>query len=71
MDFSTALILAKQGAKICRSGWNGKGQFVTSQYPDAGSQNTVPYLWLKNAQGDRVPWVPSQGDLFVQDWEVL
>lgn len=36
MDFSTALMAAKLGAKISRTGWNGAGQFVVLQdgYPD-------------------------------------
>lgn len=36
MDFSEALGLVKDGARIARSGWNGKGMFVVHQkgYPD-------------------------------------
>lgn len=36
MDFSDALRLAKQGKRISRAGWNGKGQYVVLQkgYPD-------------------------------------
>lgn len=57
--------------RIARRGWNGKGQYVSFQAPDSGSANTEPYLWLKNAQGGRVPWVPSQGDIFAWDWEIV
>lgn len=37
-----------------------------------GSFNIQPHLDLKNAQGHMQPgWVPSQGDLFAEDWLVL
>ncbi|WP_433067394.1 DUF2829 domain-containing protein [Dactylosporangium sp. CS-033363] len=36
MDFSSALVAVKNGAKITRTGWNGAGQYVVFQagYPD-------------------------------------
>lgn len=36
MDFSEALRLVKHGTRIARSGWNGKGMYVTYQrgYPE-------------------------------------
>lgn len=36
MDFGLALSSLKGGARVCRSGWNGKGMYVTLQagYPD-------------------------------------
>lgn len=69
MSFSSALARARHaGASIARTGWNGPGQHVVCQCLDAGSKMTAPYLYLKNAQGGLVPWVPSQGDLFADDW---
>lgn len=69
--FADALMAAMDGQRITRRGWNGPNQYVTSQHPDRGSKMTRPYLCLKNAQNDLVPWVPSQGDLFAHDWAVL
>lgn len=69
--FSAALIHVKAGSKIARLGWNGPGQAVQMQLPDAHSKMGVPYLYLTNAQGQNVPWVPSQGDLFADDWTVV
>jgi hypothetical protein len=66
--FSQALEWVKDGFKISRSGWNGKGQFIQLQTPDEHSKMSLPYLYLFSAQGDFVPWVPSQGDLFAEDW---
>lgn len=46
-----------------------------SDYARAGitGQFTIaPHLDLKNAQGVMQPgWLPSQGDLFAEDWEAL
>ena len=68
MNFSEALQAAKEGARIARTGWNGKGQWVAAQFPDEHSKMTEPYLYLKNAQDGIVPWIASQGDLFAEDW---
>lgn len=59
------------GQRITRAGWNGPNQWVAAQPPDKGSKMSSPYLYLKNSQNEMVPWVPSQGDLFAQDWAVL
>ena len=42
MDFSEALLAAKEGHKIARAGWNGANQFVVmmpSLYLEAGMVN--------------------------------
>lgn len=37
-----------------------------------GEFNIQPHLDLKNAQGHMQPgWVPSQGDLFADDWIIV
>lgn len=58
------------GLKVRRQGWNGRGMYLAIQFPDANSANTLPYVWIKTVQGDRVPWLCSQTDLLAQDWEV-
>lgn len=77
MDFSEALKHLKDGLKMRRAGWNGKGMWIKIQYPDAGSMNTLPYLYIEYPKGhpaypngSRVPWVASQTDLLANDWEV-
>ena len=52
-----------------RSGWNGKNMWIQLQVPDEHSKMTLPYVYMKTAQGDLVPWVISQTDLLAQDWE--
>lgn len=56
MNFGTALELVKQGVKIAREGWNGKGLFVVYQkaYPEG-----IPC----NKQTAEA-WGMNEGDLF-------
>ena len=70
-NFSWALHWLKDGQKVSRTGWNGKGQWVAAQFPDDHSKMQLPYLYLHNAQGKLVPWVPSTGDLFAEDWAIV
>lgn len=58
------------GEAVRRKGWNGKGQYLKLQIPDSESANTLPYVWIRTVQGDRVPWICSQTDLLARDWEV-
>lgn len=30
-----------------------------------------PYLQIKNANGTHAMWVPSIGDIFAEDWEII
>jgi hypothetical protein len=67
-NFDEALVLFKQGKSMYREGWNGKGMFITAQFPDENSKMSRPYLYITLASGERVPWLPSQSDLFADDW---
>lgn len=60
----------QNGSKVCRSGWNGKGMYLELQVPDANSKMTLPYVYMRTAQGDLVPWLCSQTDLLAIDWEI-
>lgn len=42
-----------------------------SDEPKFESHKLEPFLVLKNAQGKYVPWIPSQGDLDAEDWELV
>lgn len=70
-SFEDALSSLKKGHIVSRAGWNGKGQYVKLQVPDASSKMTQPYMYLKNAQQGIVPWTPSQGDCMADDWQVV
>lgn len=76
MDFSDALAFVKDGHRIARQGWNGKGLWVELQSPDKHSKMTLPYLYLnypsdsENTPGARVPWLASQTDILADDWVI-
>ena len=69
-DFSEALRLLKEGCKLTRQGWNGKGMWIHVQRPDAGSKMSLPYVYVRTADGQLVPWLASQADLLADDWLV-
>lgn len=58
------------GLKLRRRGWNGRGMWLELQVPDAHSKMTLPYVFMRTAQGDLVPWLCSQTDLLAVDWEI-
>lgn len=71
--FAAAAFGPMEGLKIARDGWNGKGLFVQAQYPDENSKMGNPYLYIDATAlgGKRNPWVPSQTDLFADDWYIV
>ena len=71
MSFGQALVALKGGQKIQRAGWNGKGMWVALQVPDTYSKMTLPYIYMKTAEGHLVPWLASQSDLLSDDWNVV
>lgn len=82
-SFSAALQALKDGNKLTRQGWNGKGLWIEIQRPDEHSKMTRPYLFLVSPKGstkqfgedvkdfERVPWLASQTDLLAEDWILL
>jgi len=85
-DFGGALRALRDGKKVMRSGWNGKGMFVylvpAASYPAQtgaakeffGENAMVPYnayLAIKNVDYTISTWVPSVNDCLADDWHVL
>lgn len=68
MDFSLALKLIQGGSRVTREGWNGKGMWLKLQLPDANSKMSLPYIYMRTACGNNVPWLASQTDLLANDW---
>lgn len=71
MTFGDAIEAMKQGKKVARDGWNGKGMHLELQRPDAHSKMTLPYIFMYTAQGDNVPWLASQTDMLSEDWVIV
>lgn len=79
MDFGQALNALKEGKKVARAGWNGKGMWLIlihhldySVHPRLiGALFEAPYIGIKTTDNKFVPWVASQTDLLAEDWEVV
>ena len=85
MNFSDALTHLKQGHRLRRAGWNGKGMFLFLVPGSVFRVNREPLLSILGegtevryhahidmftAQGYVVPWLASQADLLADDWEL-
>ena len=78
--FGEAIRLLKQGERVRRQGWNGKGIFLELQVPDEHSKMTHPYIYIDTtglktdnqfAPKDRVPWLASQTDMLASDYVLV
>ncbi len=76
-DFGEAVRKLKEGKKVARKGWNGKGIYIELQRPDENSKMTLPYIYIvtKKLETDNphapkgiVPWLASQTDILSEDW---
>lgn len=71
LGFGGALSELRKGRLIARAGWNGKDMWIALQMPDAKSKMTLPYIFMKTADGALVPWLASQTDILASDWFVF
>ena len=80
MKFGDAIEELKNGNKLARSGWNGKGIFIELQIPDEHSKMSHPYIFIDTtglvsdndkAPRSLVPWLASQTDMLSEDWELV
>jgi hypothetical protein len=71
LHFGQALATLRDGERVARRGWNGRGQYLELQVPDLHSKTTLPYILIRTVQGDLVPWVASQSDLLAWDWCIV
>ena len=78
--------LLKEGAKVARIGWNGKGMFLflvpgstfkvnrpplLGIYPEGTEINYLPHIDMRTADGKVVPWLASQTDVLAEDWVIV
>jgi len=86
LDFGTALLALKDGKRVARAGWNGKGLFVylvpAASYPAQtgaaksffGTDGLVPYnayMAVKNVDDTVSTWAPSCIDALAEDWLIV
>lgn len=61
----------RDGQRVQRAGWNGKGMWLGLQVPDEHSKMGLPYVYMSTVDGRLVPWLASQTDLLAEDWSVV
>lgn len=86
MNFGDALAALKQGGRVAREGWNGKGMFLflvpgstfkvnrpplLGIYPEGTEINYCPHIDMKTADNKIVPWLASQTDVLAEDWVAI
>lgn len=82
MTFGLAIESLKQGKKVCRAGWNGKGMYLILINPYHNNQFSInekpelcgtmlPYIAMKTADNGLVPWLASQTDILSEDWLIV
>ena len=86
MNFGQALESLKEGKRVAREGWNGKGMFLflvpgsTFQvnrppllgiYAEGTTINYCPHIDMKTADDKVVPWLASQTDVLAEDWNLV
>lgn len=69
--FGSALLYLRDGKRVAREGWNGKGMWIALQVPDEHSKMSLPYIYMKTADDKLVPWLASQTDILANDWIAL
>lgn len=79
-SFGDAVELLKAGKRVARSGWNGKGMWLTLVKANAydvgirsmgGATKLLPYIAMKTVQDELVPWLASQTDMLAEDWMII
>lgn len=78
MDFGSAIATLKEGDRVTRAGWNGKGMWLELcnpdpewEHPDGNKYGRLPYIYMKTATGELVPWTASQTDILAEDWFIV
>ena len=77
-SFEWALMHLKNGARVQRKGWNGKGMYlryidnrnykIHENFTDGCAE--LSFIAMKTADNRIVPWLASQTDMLAEDWEV-
>jgi len=81
MEFGLALQALDAGSRVARRGWNGKNMWLfyvaADQYTlereavangKVGDYQNLPWIAMKTAKDEVVPWLASQADMLADDW---
>lgn len=82
MSFGEAIKLLKEGKRLQREGWNGKGQYIelatNISYKNANGEiinvehdaignNAIAFV---GTSGVQLGWLASQADMLAEDWRL-
>ena len=82
MDFGDAIKALKQGKRLQRQGWNGKGQYIELaqkiSYVDINGHLVNPdhenignnAIAFVGTSGTQLGWLASQADMLAEDWKI-
>lgn len=72
MTFGDALVMLKEGKRVCRLKWNGKGMWVEmTGTVDYSFSELLPHFVIKNMSNSFSTWVPSVNDCLAEDWMLV
>lgn len=79
MNFGEAIEELKNGRRVAREGWNGKGMWLVLIKPGnamhtspAGKFEMQSCIGMKTAQDTMQPgWLASQADVLAEDWTIV
>ena len=82
MNFGQAIEALKEGKKVAREGWNGKGMYLFLMKGedltaalcevDDGVPPCTSSICMKTAQNTfTVGWLASQTDMLSEDWTIV
>ncbi len=81
MNFGEVLKKIKEGKKVARRGWNGKGMYLflangedlsRCLFKDEDNIKCQDSICMYTAQGTVcVGWLASQADMLSEDWKVV
>ena len=78
MNFGDAVRALKDGKRVARAGWNGRGMWLTlvkswngafgGPLPPEMQWSMGPFICMKTVGDVFVPWLASQTDVLADDW---
>ena len=86
LTFGLAIEALKKGKRVARTGWNGKGMWLTlvayscsvtpEEHPHyhhhgVADVEGLPWIGMKTADNKFVPWLASQTDVLAEDWCIV
>ena len=87
LSFGHAVELLKQGKRVARKGWNGKGMYLLlvrgetvrysinqvygDGYTDSVGFSVLDAIYMKTADDKLVAWLASQTDILSEDWQIV